>query len=124
MTVLQILNRLKEMDPDKKIRMFDFFGQMFTPGTHVNSWRGSYEIPAIVVKPITNLNQCISVEEFIDKLKECDGKEVQGWKGGNFTLSELDTLFLVTDWGTAGDLTTISEIYDDGYCVLEQNAKY
>ena len=122
MTVLQILNRLKELEPTSKIRMFDTFGQMFTPASHVDSWRGSYDQPAVVVKPINRIVECTSVGDFTEQLKECDGKDVIGYKGGNFTLSQLSTLFLVSEWEVSGDNTTIREILDDGYCILEPDS--
>ena len=122
MTVLQIINRLEELEPKQSIRMFDCFGQMFTPKDDVDSWRGSYNMPAVKVDPITNLCECTTAEEFILELKSCDSKKITGWKGGDYILSELDTLFLVSEWGTAGNNTMIEEIYDDGYCVVKPDS--
>ena len=122
MKVIEIIQRLEELEPDTQIRMFDAFGQMFTPIPDVDSWRGSYDIPAVVVKPALNLKDCITAKDFITALKYCDGLEVTGWKGGHFTLSEDDTLFLVSEWGTSGDSTTISKILSDGYCYIQADS--
>ena len=122
MTVIDIIQRLEELEPDTKIRIFDAFGQMFTPIPDVDSWRGSYYMPAVVVKPIINTNMCTTAEEFIYALKSCDGLEVTGWKGGDFVLSEDSTLFLVSKWGTAGNATTISKILSDGYCYIQEDS--
>lgn len=53
---------------------------------------------------------------------KCDGREVTGWKGGEFLLSETDTLFLVQNEGTTGDSTTIEEIFEDGTISIVSNA--
>ncbi len=124
MKVIEIIQRLEELEPDIKIRMFDSFGQIFTPLPSVDSWRGSYDMPAVVVKPIRNLKDCITAEDFITALKYCDGLEVSGWKGGHFILSEDSTLFLVSEWGSAGNSTTISKILSDGYCYIQEDAEY
>ena len=122
MKVVEIIQRLEELEPDTQIRMFDAFGQMFTPIPDVDSWRGSYVMPAVVVKPIIQVSMCTTAEEFIYALKSCDGLEVTGWKGGDFTLSEDSTLFLVSEWGTAGNATTISKILSDGYCYIQEDS--
>ncbi len=122
MTVREIIEQLKELNPNAKIRMFDAFGKMFTPSPGVDSWRGSYDKPAVVVEPIVNVSECITASTFINSLEHCDGAEVTGWKGGEFILSEHDTLFLVSDWGTGGNSTTISKILDNGYCYIQEDA--
>ncbi len=122
MTVKEIILRLKELEPTTRIRMFDCFGQMFTLGKQVDSWRGSYDKPAIRVRAFIQIDQCITADELIPILEECNGTQVVGWKGGDFTLDEDDTLFLVSDWGIAGDSTTISEVLDDGYCRIKSDA--
>ncbi len=122
MTVKEIIIRLKELKPEAKLRIFDAFGQMHTPHASVDSWRGSYDQPAVIVRAINQITNCTTASELIDGLKHCDGMQVTGWKGGDFTLSEDDTLFLVSDWGTSGDNTTISEILDDGYCNIKSDA--
>ena len=122
MKVIEIIQRLEELEPDTKIRMFDAFGQMLTPIPDVDSWRGSYAMPAVVVKPIIQISMCTTAEEFIEALKHCDQLEVTDWKGGDFTLSEDSTLFLVSEWKSAGNATTISKILSDGYCYIQTDA--
>jgi hypothetical protein len=121
MTVNEIINRLEELNPKAKLRCFDQFGNMYTSNFEVDSWRGAYNMPAIVLQPVVNIAECINPKEPISNLKECQGMEVTGWKGGEFTLNADDTLFLVGDWGTSGDSVGITEIYDDGYIVIESN---
>ena len=79
-------------------------------------------MPAIEVSPIENLAECITAGEALVEIKSCDGSEVTGWKGGEYTLHDDNTLFLVSHFGTAGDSVTISEIYNDGYCVMKKDA--
>lgn len=56
------------------------------------SWRGSYNLPAIDYTEDNNYE--ISVKEAIQNLETLDGKEVEGWKGGDFILSLSDPVFI------------------------------
>ena len=121
MTVKEIITRLSELSPTTKLRCFDQFGNMYTSIFDVESWRGSYDMPASLVYSITDLDQCTQPAEAISNLQECEGVKVCGYKGGEYILREDSTLFLVGDYSTAGDAVGIKEIYRDGYMVLESN---
>jgi len=122
MTAKQILTRLKKLNPDTRIRLFDCFGQMFTTDFSCDSWRGSYDLPATVVHPIDVINECCIASDCIENISAVDGMNVTGHKGGDYMLDEDDEIFLVSSFNTSGNSTTITEIYDDGYCVIESNS--
>lgn len=70
------------------------------------SWRGSYELPAVIVGPQShNLN----VKDFISFFEKLEGMEVCGHGGGEYILSEDDDIWLVGASNMSGH-TGISHI--------------
>jgi hypothetical protein len=59
------------------------------------SWRGSYSEPAIVCTTSSNYPKT-SVKEWIEFFEKIEGTTVTGYKGGTFTLSENDDIWLVS----------------------------
>ena len=70
------------------------------------SWRGSYNYPAA---QLTDIN-CYSCETVVKNLTEMSGKEVVGYKGGNFVLNEEDEIFLVPNFSLVGNITAVVDI--------------
>lgn len=114
MNTKELIARLEELDENVNLRCFDQFGNMYTSTFDVDSWRGAYDMPAIVVYPIKNWEDCTKPAEAIKNLKECDGLEVCGYKGGDYILSDESTVYLVGDYSTAGDGVSIKSIFNDG----------
>lgn len=70
-----------------------------------DSWRGSYCYPA------ARLSDTIyDVETVIENLKKMSGKDVVGYKGGNFVLDEEDEIYLVSTFSCGGDNTAVVDI--------------
>ena len=83
-----------------------------------DSWRGSYNLPAIDFHKPENHLDFVNVAEAIRRLNEIDGKEVTGWKGGEFILDSSDTLF-VANVGESNYSTAIVDIQiRDDYCIM------
>jgi len=77
-----------------------------------DSWRGSYDLPAISYEEYNeDEDNGYSVKTVIENLKEIDGMEVTGYKGGDFTLSKFDPLF-VANYGSSNDCTAIVDIFE------------
>ena len=74
----------------------------------LGSWRGSYDLPA--ASYVTDSNY--TVQEIIDNLLDSDGEEVTGWKGGEFTLS-LDDVIYIANPGETNNATAIIDITVD-----------
>jgi len=121
MSANELIDRLSNLSSNTPIRMFDCFGQMFTTDFCAGSWRGSYELPAVLVEPVDELSQCYTVKECINNLKDIDGMKVEGYKGGEYSLNGNSTVYLVADDSTSGDAVTIVTILKDGYCGLKHN---
>ena len=108
-TIIYTLKEIQENKPNVKLYFLDEFGQMFTSNFEVDSWRGSYDKPAIVVYPISDKDEGIPISRAISNLSLANGYQVTGWKGGEFILSDQDELYLVAEWGTAGNSVVIAE---------------
>ena len=56
------------------------------------SWRGSYDLPAAGFDSPDDAT--FLVKEIIKNIEESDRLEVTGWKGGDFTLSMNDVIYI------------------------------
>ena len=79
----------------------------------LGSWRGSYDLPA--ASYVTDSNY--TVQEIIDNLLDSDGEEVTGWKGGEFTLS-MDDIIYVANYGSSNNSTAIVDIIEENGLVV------
>lgn len=71
------------------------------------SWRGSYDLPATgFVSPDYDT---FSVEEIIKNIEESDRLEVTGWKGGDFTLS-MDDVIYIANQGESNESIAVVDI--------------
>ena len=114
MTVKDIIERLEELDKDIPLWFYSDLGFMYTSDFECDSWRGSYELPAIEATLIDNIMEATTVEIALENLKECDGTVVHGYKGGEFILSEDSPLFIVPCFSNSGNCVGITSIDDDG----------
>ena len=82
-----------------------------------DSWRGSYELPAAGYFPINS--KSYSIQTVIDNILESDGDTVTGWKGGEFTLSMNDIIYIAND-GEVNYSTVVVNIREtDDFIILE-----
>lgn len=83
------------------------------------SWRGDYSLPSVLLQ-----DKIFNVSQVIKNLKEIHGKKVEGYKGGDFTLNELDILFVTPDFSSTGNSTAIVDIkIEDNniYCITNKD---
>ena len=71
------------------------------------SWRGSYDLPAAGFVSLDD--GTFSVKEIIKNVEESDGLEVTGWKGGDFTLSMNDIIYIANQ-GESNNAITVVDI--------------
>ena len=57
-----------------------------------DSWRGSYDLPSVGY--VASECETFSVQEIITNIEESEGLYVTGWKGGDFTLSMDDVIYI------------------------------
>ena len=114
MTVKEIIKRLEELDKGKVLWFYSDLGFIYTSDFECFSWRGSYELPAVEATLINNTGEGTPVEVALENLRECNGMGVIGYKGGDFVLSEDDTLFIVPSISDSGNCVGITSIEDNG----------
>ena len=73
-------------------------GKTYTSFFDTDSWRGSYSMPAISAQK--EESGC-TVKEALENLAKTDGKEVTGWKGGDYILDSSDRLFVTSGSSTS-----------------------
>ena len=82
-----------------------------------DSWRGSYGLPAIFATEEPH-----KVKWCRDNLSLTDGKQVTGYKGGDYTLSEMSELFVEEyDGGSTAHAIVDYKVFD-GYVVMKTQA--
>ena len=86
----EVIDRLKREDPAKKLP---------TGFAHPHSYRGYYEELAFEVRRDITVGEVLAAAEF------ALGKTFQGWKGGDYTMSEYTTCWLVREEGWSGGET-------------------
>ena len=86
------------------------------------SWRGSYDILAIVVSfygygvPVDKPEDRPTVDSFIKVLKDAVGKSFEGWGNGEFRMDENTPLYITTHWGNSCNTAPIG-VAQTGYDV-------
>ena len=81
-----------------------------------DSWRGSYDLPAISYDKVGNTHLC-TIDEIINNINNSHGKEVTGYKGGNFVLSMNDILYIAND-GDSNYSTAIVDIIEENGVIV------
>ena len=80
-----------------------------------DSWRGSYDLPAANYTE----NTSYSVQTIINNITASKSKSVQGWKGGDFTLSMNDVIYIANQ-GCSNNSTAIVGITEsDEFIILQ-----
>lgn len=74
----------------------DYSYQLVSSDFKCDSWRGSYNLPSVgyVALDISNSVEVFTVQDVIKNIEESEGLEVSGWKGGDFTLSMNDIIYI------------------------------
>ena len=74
----------------------DYSYQLVSSDFKCDSWRGSYNLPSVgyVALDISNNVEVFTVQDILRNIEESEGLEVSGWKGGDFTLSMNDVIYI------------------------------
>jgi|GEM_PF-1653084 len=104
-----IVEKQKDREEEAKVR-YDF--EYLFPTT-IDSWRGSYNELALNFEMD---GKELTVTEFYNLLTASVGKVFEGYKGGDFKMSERTPVW-VANYGRSGS-TAVIDIIDDGYQVL------
>lgn len=107
-TLGQLIDALETVSDKTNAVRFDFCG--IAP-TNLDSYRGYYEDLALGWEPQCNWPGP-TVERFLAEIKAQLGKVVHGWKGGKYTVSRDQTLY-VANPGETGSTAVMG--VDSGY---------
>lgn len=116
MTVDRVICRLEEMDSEMYI-LIDFGGRGMFSDFRTDSWRGSYEYPAVF-----KTNEPFTVEECLGNLRLTDGKEVTGYKGGHFVLRDNYELYVETEAGACSSTAIIDIVQTSEFVLVKTMA--
>lgn len=132
MTLGELIKKLEAVEPkqgdDEQSVVFDF---EFLAPTTLDSWRGSYDELAIGWTyrgyapegcPDHNGSNDTKLTGFLKELKDAVGKTFEGWKGGDFVMTETTPIW-VANPGNTGN-TGITEVVDNGYEVILMTGYY
>jgi hypothetical protein len=108
MSTNDIIGKLEDLKVTCTNVIIDMNGSLHTSCFEADSWRGSYNLPAISY--YQSSDGC-SIDEAIVNLKEIDGMDVTGYKGGDYTLNADDPLF-IANYGYSNDCTAIIDIIE------------
>ena len=103
--VIYKLEELKHICTNVVIKMNEC---LYTSCFEADSWRGSYNLPAISY--YQSSDGC-KIDDAIVNLKEVDGMDVTGYKGGDFSLDADDPLF-IANYGDSNNCTAIIDIIE------------
>jgi hypothetical protein len=109
-----ILEKQKERENESTVK-YDF-EYLFPTG--IDSWRGSYSEIALDFSDYdyTKNKKPMTVSEFYKLIESAIGETFEGYKGGDFTMTE-NTPVWVANYGNSGN-TAVIDIVDAGYEVI------
>ena len=122
MSGYKIITELIKFDRNQKviIRIFDNENDTYQDvesDFNCGSWRGSYDFPAISYEPVNHTSTSYTITEIINNINNSQGKEVTGYKGGEFTLSMNDIIY-VANYGSSNNSTAIVDIIEENGLVV------
>lgn len=96
---------------DDNYDVVDYSYQLVSSDFKCDSWRGSYNLPSVgyVALDISNNVEVFTVQDVIKNIEESDRLEVTGWKGGDFTLSMSDVIYIANQ-GESNNAITVVDI--------------
>ena len=111
-TVNDVITILEKQDSNKYVLVELCCGAIFSD-FKTDSWRGSYNMPAIF-----STEEPFTVKQCLENLKLNEGKEVYGYKGGEYILSNEDDLFVEYDSSSSTATAIIDITVYDEYIVF------
>lgn len=96
---------------DDNYNVVAYYYQLVSSDFKCDSWRGSYNLPSVgyVALDISDSVEVFTVQDIIKNIEESEGLEVSGWKGGDFTLS-MDDVIYVANQGESNNAITVVNI--------------
>lgn len=96
---------------DDNYDVVDYSYQLVSSDFKCDSWRGSYNLPSVgyVALDISGSVEVFTVQDIIKNIEESEGLEVSGWKGGDFTLS-MDDVIYVANQGESNNAITVVDV--------------
>ena len=110
----EIILKLKEFKDSNKLIIIEMNNEIFTSDFNADSWRGSYNLPAI---EYSLGNKGCKIDDAIVNLNEIDGMYVTGYKGGDYILSKEDPLFIAS-YGHSNNCTAIVDIVESDEFII------
>ena len=120
MTANELISRFEEFKDSNKPVIIEIDGDLYTSIFVADSWRGSYNLPAIDYELD---KEGYPLDAVIENLKNLDGTEVTGYNGRNFTLSGDDPIF-IAKYGELNNRTAIVDVVetiDYIVCITKQD---
>lgn len=108
MSTEDIIEKLKEYKNSNKNIIIEMNGDLFTTFFEADSWRGSYNLPAI---SYCDSKDGCTINTAIENLNEVNEMDVRGYKGGDFVLNKKDPLF-IANYGDTNYCTAIVDIVE------------
>lgn len=112
-----VIVKLKIPNYDDTYEVTDYTFELVSSSFTCDSWRGSYNLPSVNYFPFEQ--KTYSVQTVIDNILESDGEEVTGWKGGEFTLSMNDIIYIANQGETNYSTAVVSITETEDYVILE-----
>ena len=94
---------------DDNYDVVDYSYQLVSSDFKCDSWRGSYNLPSVGYVALGKDIEVFTVQDVIKNIEESEGLEVRGWKGGDFTLSMNDVIYIANQ-GESNNAITVVDI--------------
>lgn len=96
---------------DDNYDVVDYSYQLVSSDFKCDSWRGSYDLPSVGYVALYKAEnvEVFTVQEIVKNIEESDDLEVTGWKGGDFTLSMNDIIY-VANQGESNNAIAVVDI--------------
>jgi hypothetical protein len=120
-TLGELTDWLEQISDKSAAVCFDFGSAV---PTDFGSWRGAYDQLELGYK-LTSYDSTeddaqtwpqVTVEQLLERCKAADGATYTGWKGGDFTMSRSNVIWVSND-GNASN-SGISDMWDKGYQIV------
>lgn len=97
---------------DEEYELIDYIYEIVSSDFKCNSWRGSYDLPSVGY--VSSECETFSVQEIITNIEESEGLKVTGWKGGDFTLSMNDIIYIANQGESNSSIAVVNvEEFED-----------
>lgn len=99
LTLGELTLHIKHVEDQNKPVVFDDGAKC---PVSLGSWRGSYTELAIRYEDCMQLEEAITVAEFLAELQQADGAEYRGYKGGDYKMSNSTPVWVANRGSSSG----------------------